>query len=104
MDREVPTRAEVLDYFDQLSNRGRWGSADELGTLNLITDRHRVEAARSVSHGTVVSLGMDLDAEDPDPLKRGTELTIEPTTYSMGRMFSARERVVLTPHGSLTHL
>ena len=32
-----PTQDEVLGYFDSLSNWGRWGDDDLLGTLNLIT-------------------------------------------------------------------
>jgi hypothetical protein len=31
------TEAEVLEMFESLSNRGRWGADDKLGTLNLIT-------------------------------------------------------------------
>jgi kynurenine formamidase len=99
-----PSRDEVLGYFDSLSNWGRWGADDELGTLNLIQPEHRVRAARLVREGTVVPLGMDLDPSEPDPLRRGTQVHLEPTRYGMGRMHSARERVTLTPHGSLTHL
>ena len=29
---ELPTQDEVLAYFDSLSNWGRWGGDDELGT------------------------------------------------------------------------
>ena len=35
--RKIPTQAEVLEYFDSLSNWGRWGPDDQLGTLNYIT-------------------------------------------------------------------
>lgn len=105
MSREnPPSREEVLEYFGSLSNRGRWGDDDELGTLNLITPAHRVAAAASVEEGTVVALGMDLDPRDPDPLSRGTEVALEPITYRMGRMTAARERFTLVAHGSLTHL
>lgn len=100
----VPSRDEVLGWFSALSNKGRWGDDDELGTLNLINAGTRAAAASLVADGTVVALGMDLDPGDPDPLGRGTEIDLEPITYSMGRMFSARERLTLTPHGSLTHL
>lgn len=33
-----PSREEILGYFSELSNWGRWGDEDELGTLNLITE------------------------------------------------------------------
>lgn len=99
-----PSRHEVLSYFQALSNRGRWGDEDQLGTLNLIGPEHRVAAARLITEGIVVPLGMDIDPQDPDPLRRGTEVSIEPITYSMGRMTAARERFTLVAHGSLTHL
>jgi kynurenine formamidase len=102
--REVPSRDEVLGWFAELSNAGRWGADDELGTLNLITPELRVAAAALVETGRVIPLGMDIDPAEPDPLGRGTVVELEPTTYSMGRMFSARERLTVTPHGSLTHL
>jgi kynurenine formamidase len=99
-----PSRDAVLGYFEALSNRGRWGADDELGTLNLITAEHRVAAARLVREGLVVPLGMDLDPSAPDPLGRGTEISLEPITYNMGRMTAARERFTIVAHGSLTHI
>jgi hypothetical protein len=36
MARSIPTEAEVLGWMTTLSNWGRWGPEDELGTLNLI--------------------------------------------------------------------
>ncbi len=36
---------EVVGYFQTLSNWGRWGAEDRLGTLNLITPQKRVQAA-----------------------------------------------------------
>ena len=38
----LPSGAEAVSYLDSLSNWGRWGADDEFGTLNLITDEHRV--------------------------------------------------------------
>jgi kynurenine formamidase len=102
--RSLPSKAEVLEYFSTLSNWGRWGAEDELGTLNLIRPEHRLAAAALIREGIVIPLGMDLDPGEPDPLARGTVIGLEPTTYSLGRMFSAREKLTLTPHGSLTHL
>jgi kynurenine formamidase len=40
----------------ELSNWGRWGKDDELGTVNLITPAKRKEAAKLVKSGIVVSL------------------------------------------------
>jgi hypothetical protein len=58
--RTMPTQDDVLGYFDTLSNWGRWGDDDELGTLNLITDDVRLAAARAVRHGRSVSCGWEV--------------------------------------------
>jgi kynurenine formamidase len=57
----LPSEAEVLSWFDQLSNWGRWGADDRLGTLNLITDEKRVAASHLVEEGVAISLAWDLD-------------------------------------------
>ena len=44
-----PISAETLDtWMTEISNWGRWGADDQLGTLNLITDEKRREAAALV--------------------------------------------------------
>jgi poly(3-hydroxybutyrate) depolymerase/kynurenine formamidase len=53
------TRETIDRWADELSNRGRWGADDELGTLNLITPEHRVRAARLVTEGVSISLSHD---------------------------------------------
>lgn len=62
--------------FDQLfasvSNWGRWGKADERGTLNLITPEHVLSATRLVQRGRPVSLSNLLskaaDIDNPKPM------------------------------------
>jgi kynurenine formamidase len=49
----------------RLSNWGRWGVEDELGTLNLIGDAERVRAAGLIRTGTQIALGLPLGAEGP---------------------------------------
>ena len=61
-DHEV-TRAEYDRWKTELSNWGRWGADDEIGTLNLITPAKRREAAALVRDGVSVSLSLDLDTE-----------------------------------------
>jgi kynurenine formamidase len=51
----APTEAQVREYLRTLSNWGRWGAEDELGTINLITPAKRVAAARLVTEGTSVT-------------------------------------------------
>ena len=58
-ERPEVTRETVERWMVDLSNRGRWGANDELGTLNLITPEHRVSAAGLVREGLSVSLSHD---------------------------------------------
>jgi len=55
---EVVTRVEFDAWMQEISNWNRWGEEDELGTLNLITDQKRVEAAALVKEGATVSLSL----------------------------------------------
>ncbi len=57
---QAPTEDDVLAYFDTLSNWGRWGDDDELGTLNLITPAKRIAAAELVRVGESVSCAWDI--------------------------------------------
>jgi len=57
--RPTVTPSMIQQWERDLSNRGRWGGNDELGTLNLITPQHRVRAARLVTEGISVSLSHD---------------------------------------------
>ena len=51
------SEADVVEFFERYSNRGRWGDEDEIGTLNFITPKKRIAAAALVRSGTVLSLG-----------------------------------------------
>jgi kynurenine formamidase len=57
---DAPSEDEVLAYHDKLSNWGRWGPDDQLGTLNLITPETRRRAASLVTEGSSVSCSWDL--------------------------------------------
>ena len=69
-ERATPTQDDVLGYFDTLSNWGRWGDDDELGTLNHITADVRRAAAQAVRHGTSVSCAWEMAA--PAGMERST--------------------------------
>lgn len=58
--RPKVTRADIDSMMKSLSNWGRWGAEDELGTLNLITPEKRKEAAALVREGVTVSLAHDV--------------------------------------------
>jgi kynurenine formamidase len=49
------TERDVIAMMDSLSNWGRWGADDQLGTLNFITPAQRVRAAGLVRDGVSVS-------------------------------------------------
>lgn len=60
-------KATFESWIDELSNWGRWGSEDELGTLNFITPATRRAAAGLVRDGVSVSLAHEtLTEESPD--------------------------------------
>ena len=50
----------MLGWFDELSNWGRWGTDDRLGTLNHLTPAKRVAAAGLVRDGQSVSCSWDI--------------------------------------------
>ena len=61
--RPSSTTADFERWMKELSNWGRWGKSDELGTLNLITPATRLAAARLVREGFAVSLSHDVEKE-----------------------------------------
>ncbi|GAA1845225.1 cyclase family protein [Pseudonocardia ailaonensis] len=111
--RGLPSAVEVEGYIETLSNWGRWGAEDRLGTLNLITPQKRVEAAALVREGQVVSLSRDIDPEDADPLHTGIAkvqrfMGIGELEHHLGRGVSRFDGITdyvgIAAHGSNTHL
>ncbi len=61
------TKADVEKWYTALSNWGRWGKTDEVGTYNLITDAKRKAAAALVKEGLAVSMAHNaLTEKAPD--------------------------------------
>ena len=61
---KAPITAATIDaWATELSNAGRWGEDDQLGTLNLITPAVRVAAAKLVTEGVSVSMAHPLLTE-----------------------------------------
>ncbi len=58
------TKADVDEWMETLSNWGRWGEADQLGAINLITPETRLAAAKLVTKGISVSLARDVEKEE----------------------------------------
>ena len=59
----VPTEAEVLAWYRDENNWGRWGQQDQLGALNLITTAKRTQAAALVQTGETVSCARPITTE-----------------------------------------
>jgi kynurenine formamidase len=57
----------VDDLIRTVSNWGRWGDADEIGTLNFITPKVRARAASLVLEGRPISLALPLDRQGLQP-------------------------------------
>jgi kynurenine formamidase len=64
----APAGSEVLGYLHGLSNWGRWGGEDQLGTLNLVTSASLRKATELVSEGISVSCAHDIDPSTLDAI------------------------------------
>ena len=118
----LPTEGDVVGWFEKLSNWGRWGSEDQLGTLNLVTPEQRRKAAALVVDGVSVSCAWNISTM-PQPgdhfgppqrhmLMTGEGLADEhrvtpphPAGVEMSRMAGAVEYFGCVFHGvTITHL
>jgi kynurenine formamidase len=63
--RRKLTMADIRAAAERLKNWGRWGEADEIGTLNLTRPEDIVAAARLVQKGKVMSLALAYDTRGP---------------------------------------
>jgi kynurenine formamidase len=107
-----PSEDEVESYFTRLSNWGRWGRDDTLGTLNLITDDARRKAAALVRDGIAVSCGWDIRPNQPSanaalgtPPQRYMTMTCNEPFEAEGRGAMAAEWFGMLFHGlEVTHL
>ncbi len=99
--------AEQFDrWMTELSNWGRWGDDDELGTLNLVTPAKRVQAAALVTEGVTVSLSRSLALGERVTFQRGFENEFALGEQDFGeRMAWIEEQHRIGYHASpLTHL
>ena len=55
MTQIIPSEKEVEEYFQSLSNWGRWGEKDQLGTLNFLTPQKTIEAVSLITKGITIS-------------------------------------------------
>ena len=71
MQQGIPTEDTVLQYFSILSNWGRWGAEDQLGTLNFLSPEKTRRAVGLVREGVTVScartIRYDAGPDSPAP-------------------------------------
>ena len=93
-----PSAAAFEQWVKQVSNHGRWGPDDELGTLNLITPERTRKAAESVRAGVSISLSRELKpGEEPNAI---APLKVEFTGEGGGGLVSFfGDRTTMVYHG-----
>jgi kynurenine formamidase len=95
------SKPDIDEFHRTLSNWGRWGERDQLGTLNLITAEKRVASARLVRSGRSVSCARSLPTQPaPDNPQPAVHLMVATAAEGWGADYFA-----LAPHGfSTSHI
>jgi kynurenine formamidase len=91
--RPPVANGEYESWKKELSNWGRWGKDDEIGTMNLITPRKRIQAAALVREGFTVSLASDADT---------VKAVDNANPYEHTMLAIGNDRLAVTYHG-ITH-
>jgi kynurenine formamidase len=97
------TKAHVEKLMKEISNWGRWGPNDQLGTVNLITPEKRKQAAALIRDGISVSMSRNTSslAEDDSPPFEQKLLSHGDTPGASG----ANDAISVAYHGfTVTHL
>ena len=101
------TKADVDKLVVELSNWGRWGKDDQLGTLNLITADKRKASAKLVQLGLSVSLARQAEeveaADNPSPFEQKM-LPIVNNTWAVDQYRVDYHGYAHTHMDSLSHL
>jgi hypothetical protein len=58
--RKPVTREDIYAAANELSNWGRWGVDDQIGTLNNVTPQDIIDAGRLIRKGKSFALGLSL--------------------------------------------
>jgi kynurenine formamidase len=87
------TEQDVVKFMDTLSNWGRWGADDELGTINHITPAVRRRAATLVRDGVSVTCARPIATNDI-----AADTTIQPLRFMVdsgeGRDTDSTDRIL----------
>jgi kynurenine formamidase len=65
--RAPVNRAAIMEAAKTLSNWGRWGKDDQIGTLNHVTPQDIIDAGKLIKKGKVFALGLSLK----EPIQSG---------------------------------
>jgi kynurenine formamidase len=65
--RAPVNRAAIADAAEKLSNWGRWGKDDQIGTLNNVTQQDIIDAGKLIKKGKTFALGLSLK----EPIQSG---------------------------------
>ena len=109
-DPRQADQERVLEWMQEISNWGRWGTDDQLGTLNLITPEKRRQALALVEDGVSVSLAHDTlkDETADNPLPFGHEMlstgSNNPNPFASDRYTVAYHGYAHTHMDSLCHM
>lgn len=112
MARVSATDEQICGWFDSLSNWGRWGADDYLGTLNLITPEKRRQAFALAREGITISCAHtirfnehNLDDAWPEPRHYMNNIPFHAPPPDFVGMSASSDVAVLNLHGlTLTHL
>ncbi|MCZ6656328.1 MAG: cyclase family protein [Gammaproteobacteria bacterium] len=91
------TKTQFDSWLQEISNWGRWGADDQLGTLNLITPEKIKAAAELVREGVTVSLALDLNKQADELNANPFEHTLTVATF--GGHEVAGDRYAVEYHG-----
>lgn len=107
---QTPAEEAVAAVADRVSNWGRWGSADVLGTLNFIDEAKRQSATGAVLRGEPISLSIDYNTQGPQTGSIGRFNPVHAMTLTDGtpaRVFphgiGAADDVIMMPMQCATH-
>ena len=96
--------ADLERLLPALSNWGRWGPEDQLGTLNYITPAMRLSAARLIRSGHVIPLAREMPVAGAEGVRKQTyEMNryVDPQPGESGSM----DTIGMNYHGfSITHI
>ncbi len=100
MAGKFPPEEEVLGYFESLSNWGRWGDEDQMGTLNLITPEKTKRAVGLVQDGTTLSCSRSIryDAAPDVPVPPMHYMIESGEGWATGEKVSARPTQISTDY------